>query len=166
MLLVANSKFPTKSMESSVALCVFNLGGYGGSPLTYSFNGVDICGFESYGVSAGVDGAATVGNSSKRFKDIYLVNAPTVSSDARLKKDIRDLSEKEKLVASDLKKNIKIYRLIDSDESLHIGIIAQEVVEIFDRHGLNAHDYSLIHYEDGRYSVRYAQLNLFLHSVG
>ena len=144
----------------------FILNDFGGSYLSYSFDEIEVCGFDSYGVAAAVDGAPSVGNASKRFKDIYLVNAPTVSSDARLKKDIRDLSEKEKLVASDLKKNIKIYRLIDSDESLHIGIIAQEVVEIFDRYGLNAHDYSLIHYEDGRYSVRYAQLNLFLHSVG
>lgn len=109
-----------------------------------------------------VDATQNIGRVTNRVNNIYLANAPVVSSDARYKTDIKDISDIEKNVASELKKNIKTYMLIGSDDQIHVGMIAQEIVEIFKRHGLDAHKYSMIQFNDGYYSVRYEQLIMFI----
>ena len=88
----------------------------------------------------------------------------STADDERIKKDIRTLTDAENSVAKDLKAENCIYRLKDKDDKLHIGAIAQKVVSVFDKHGLNALDYKVVHYDADidRYSIVYEQLILFI----
>lgn len=125
-----------------------------------------IVGISQYGsIFPSTDSVASLGLQARKFKDIFLTNAPTVGSDARLKTGVKDISEVEKTVASELKKNIKTYRIIGDELGTHVGMIAQEIVEIFSKHGLDAHNYKIIHFENDRYSVRYEQLIMFILSA-
>lgn len=114
-----------------------------------------------------LDNWSNIGGPNNRIKDTFLVNAPTVSSDIRFKEDIQDISETERAIALELKKQIKRYRLIDSSNEFHIGLIAQEVEATFEGFGLNAHDYKLLHYDEisDRYALVYEQLMLFIISA-
>lgn len=90
-----------------------------------------------------------LGSASTEFRDIYLVNAPTVSSDIRLKEQIADLEEAERATALQIKKGLKKYKLKSAVEKkgekarIHMGVIAQEVKQAFLDNGLNPHDYAL-----------------------
>lgn len=108
-----------------------------------------------------------LGSASKRFNTVFLTNAPNVESDERIKKDIRALNDAEKLVAKDLKAEICVYRLKDNDDKLQIGMIAQKVVAIFEKYGLNALEYQVVYYDADidRYSIVYEQLILFIVSA-
>lgn len=108
-----------------------------------------------------------LGSASKRFNTVFLTNAPNVESDERIKKDIRALNDAEKLVAKDLKAEICVYRLKDNDSKLQIGMIAQKVVAIFEKYGLNALEYQVVYYDADidRYSIVYEQLTLFVLSA-
>ena len=114
-------------------------------------------------IAPSTTGGASLGLADLRFSTAYLQTAPNVASDKRYKKEVKSLTRSEKAVAADLKKNIKTYLLIGSDDQIHIGMIAQEVVEIFERHGLDAHKYKMIHVDDdGMYSIVYEQLCMFI----
>ncbi|HRZ76182.1 MAG TPA: tail fiber domain-containing protein [Bacteroidales bacterium] len=66
-----------------------------------------------------------LGSSGFRFNQIYLVNSPNVSSDARLKKDIRDLDYG---LAEVMKLRPVRYKWKDNpDQNDRIGLIAQEL---------------------------------------
>lgn len=127
------------------------------------FNNAPYITFNRNGVKP-LRGSYTLGDTVYRFETIYLNTAANVASDERIKKDIRALNDIEKLVAKDLKAEICIYRLKDNDDKLQIGVIAQKVVSIFDKHGLNALDYQVVHYDADidRYSIVYEQLILFI----
>lgn len=91
-----------------------------------------------------------LGDSSLRWSNIYLVNAPNVSSDERLK-TFYDIEESEILVAKELKSMARKYKLnasiIEKGEDkarFHFGVSAQEVVSVFEKYGLNAFNYSLV----------------------
>lgn len=114
-----------------------------------------------------IDASATLGAANYRFKNIYLVTAPTVGSDSRYKDHIQNIEEVEKHIAIEIKKNIKKYTLKETDNHLHIGVIAQEVEAIFNQYGLNVHDYKLMQYnaEIDRYALVYEQLIMFILSA-
>jgi hypothetical protein len=130
-----------------------------------------------------------LGEASKPFKNLYVAVAPVVTSDAREKQQVRDLSAAEIAAAKELRQSIKLYRLnreVDDEHSRgvwHTGVIAQEVVEIMKSHGLDALDYGLVNHvvwddeaaiiEDGqeiqaarsagdKYAVRYDELAMFV----
>lgn len=113
-------------------------------------------------VSPVYDSVFKLGESDKRFTDIYLVNSPTVSSDAKFKKDFRKLSQIEKDVALEIKNSIGLYKMVSNDDGWHCGVIAQDIVSIFEKNGLNALDYNFINYEKDSYSIRYEQLAMFI----
>lgn len=81
----------------------------------------------------GADGTQNFGSASKQVNNIYTVNAPIVSSDARLKTDIRDLTEAETAWAKAIKP--VTYQLVaavkdkGSKARRHTGVIAQQVYE-------------------------------------
>jgi hypothetical protein len=114
-----------------------------------------------------VDTNSSLGLAGKRFSSIFLQNAPIVGSDRCYKQNICQLSDVENLVAKELRKNIKVYELIDTDQKIHVGMIAQEIISIFNNYGLDAHKYKMIHKseEDGRYAVIYEQLIMFMLSA-
>jgi len=98
-----------------------------------------------------------------RWRYIYLNNSPNVSSDQRLKEDIRDLSDAERRVAIAAKGLLKTYRMIDGDGRRKFGVIAQELAAAFESEGLDPLKYSVIQIDsDGMYSVAYEELTAFI----
>lgn len=87
---------------------------------------------------------------------------PSISSasDIRLKKDIQLVDEKYLNVLNDLK--IKTYRYKKNDKNLNIGLIAQDVLEIFKKYGIE--DYPIVDQDEieGMYSIDYSQITSLL----
>ena len=82
-----------------------------------------------YNIAARGSNAYDIGTSSVRFKNIYLVNSPNVSSDGRAKKDICDVNNEE-LVDFINKINICNFKYKDDEtEKERIGVIAQQLIE-------------------------------------
>ena len=102
------------------------------------------------------------------WDNLFIVNAPTVSSDRRVKCDIDVLSNAEKAVALKLKPLIRKFRIISdvgrngSDAKIHVGVIAQDVVQSFKDEGLNALNYNVVSYENDKYAIRYEELIMFI----
>jgi hypothetical protein len=92
-----------------------------------------------------------------RWLGIALSTDPDVSSDARLKHDIADLTEAERRAAAKIK--VRTYRLNDTGEK-HVGYIAQEIIEAMKSEGLCAFEYHLV--SDGEtYGVYYDAVAAF-----
>ena len=66
-----------------------------------------------------------LGNTSNRWKNIYLVNSPNVSSDERLKEDVQ-VFDKEALARFIDNVEIVQYKYKDNEEQ-RIGVIAQQL---------------------------------------
>lgn len=122
-------------------------------------------GFRMYDVGAGeafgrfAASIAYLGWSSNRWETAYLVSAPNVSSDARLKENIRELNEAERRAAAKIKP--KTYTMRDSKKR-KVGYIAQEIIEAMASEGLDAIEYGLVELgEDGFYGVDYNAVQAF-----
>jgi hypothetical protein len=103
-------------------------------------------------------GNPNIGDASLgRFGTIFLVNAPNVSSDARLKDEVRDLNGAERRAAAKIKTRTFIMR--DGGQR-KIGYIAQEIIEAMASEGLDAFEYGLV--SDGEtYGVDMDAVNAF-----
>ena len=116
----------------------------------------------------GAAGTSDLGWSGGVWHGIYLSNAPTVTSDARLKQQVRPLSAAETAVAQSLKPLLRAYQMISDVEAhgesakIRIGILAQDVVAAFAAQGLDSCHYSMVHYEYDSYSIRYEELLAFM----
>lgn len=110
-----------------------------------------------------------------RWSTVYTSTDVNVSSDMRLKTTKRPLEEREKAAALEIKESIGLYKLLRSvDEKgdaarLHAGVYAQDVVTIFEKHGIDAlSEYAFIgrdNSEDGKegyLNIRYGELALFI----
>lgn len=99
--------------------------------------------------STAQDGALDLGEGAKRWQDIFATNATIQTSDGNLKQDVTDLSVTEKNVAVALKGLIKKFKLKSavekkgSEARYHVGVIAQDVEQVFSDNGLNASEYGL-----------------------
>lgn len=93
------------------------------------------------------------GSASAYPANIYSQNAVTVVSDATRKAGIRELTPAELDVSSRLAKLFRVYKLKTAvelkgeDARLHVGTIAQLVIETFTDAGLDWHDYGVVTYE-------------------
>lgn len=96
---------------------------------------------------AEVDGVGSLGTSGGRFSVVYAVDGTINTSDERHKKDIKNLTVTEAIIAKELQSLIRVFRWKNNDEVKHVGVIAQEVVKCFDNHGLNATDYGIVNYD-------------------
>ena len=102
----------------------------------------------------GIDNVQLIGSASKRWGNIYLGANPIVSSDARLKQDIAELTATEHRVAIRLKGLIRTYRFRDAVSEkgtaarLHCGVIAQDVIAAFAAEGLDATRYALLCFDE------------------
>lgn len=115
-----------------------------------------------------------LGSASVEFKDIYLVNAPIVSSDQSKKRDIRVLSSAEQNVAIAAKGLLRAYRLNSAyalkgeDARIHFGIIAQELQAAFEAEGLDPWRYGVLiknidpETNNEILAVRYEELLVFI----
>lgn len=97
----------------------------------------------------------TLGNSGATWKDIFLNNNPTVTSDAREKTAVRALTEAEISASRDLLAEIGIYQWLaaiaekgEGGARLHVGMTVQRAIEIMEGHGLDPWRYGLICRDD------------------
>lgn len=117
-----------------------------------------------------VDNAVACGGTSNRWTAVYAVNGTIQTSDAREKTVISRLTEAEIRAANRILDTIGIYLWMKDVEEKgeeakhHIGVIAQQVCSIFDEEDLDWRKYGMITYEDDRYGINYAQLNVFLNA--
>lgn len=94
------------------------------------------------------NGILDLGTSAIQWKDLYLQNSPNVSSDRRLKQDFDSVPEA--VFKAWARVGFKQYRFKEAvekkgaDARLHVGLIAQEILEAFEAEGLDATDYGLV----------------------
>lgn len=130
------------------------------------------------------NGTMTLGGGSNLWTEVYAANGTINTSDERYKQDIASLDASEQAVAQTLKGLVKKFRFKDAvekkgdDARIHVGVIAQEVVQAFADQGLDANRYGLLCYDEwedefdengnqtkvagNRYGVRYEQLLAFI----
>lgn len=95
-----------------------------------------------------IDNQVSLGIGGYRFKDIFLGNSTINTSDQRFKQDINEIPDNILEAWADV--NFYQYRWIDSVKikqnkaRIHMGVLAQQIVETFKKHGLNALDYGLV----------------------
>ena len=150
-----------------------------------------------FGVSgnwgAGADNTQSWGTSSARWSVIYAGTGTINTSDQREKQQVRNLSVAERNVAKKLKDSIKAFKFNDAVQikgekaRIHVGVIAQEVIELFKSEGLDANEYGVLCYDKwdyqpavydhegnlataevqagDRYGVRYEELFAFIISA-
>ncbi|MDB4712454.1 tail fiber domain-containing protein, partial [Verrucomicrobiales bacterium] len=129
---------------------------------------------------ANLDATIDIGDSSRRFKDLYRSGSTYSTSDRNKKQDIRDLTDAEARVAVVAKGSLKAFRYIDTveaegdDANIHFGIIAQDLKAAFEAEGLNANNYQVLKtstytdddgVEQTTYSVCYENLLAFIISA-
>lgn len=103
-------------------------------------------------------GSRGLGDIGARWNSIFLVNAPNVSSDARLKVDVAEVAEAECRAADRIE--IKRYRLAaDPEGPLHFGVMAQDVIAAFEAEGLDWRNYAIVTGSEAEtYGVAYDEL--------
>ena len=104
----------------------------------------------------------SLGTSLRQYKNIYgqnlYVNGTAVSSDRRIKKDIKQLDERYEKFFSLLNPSGFKYTEGESGRT-HTGFIAQEVEEAAKEAGLNEEDLAVVVIDsEGRYYLRYEEL--------
>ncbi len=89
-----------------------------------------------------------LGSTTYQWKDLYLKNSPTVSSDRRLKQDFSAVPEA--VFKAWEKVNFCQYKFKEAVEKkgaearLHVGLVAQEILEAFEAQGLDATKYGIV----------------------
>ena len=105
------------------------------------------------------DGGVNLGAASQKWGQIYSTVGAISTSDERQKDDIGQLSDQELLVASELKGLIRKFKFKKSKETkgdkarIHVGVVAQDVKAVFEKHGLDGFDYGVLCYDEWEGSV-------------
>ena len=106
--------------------------------------------------------AVSLGTSQKQYKNIYgqniYVNGTAVSSDRRVKENIKDLEEKHLAFFKALRPVQFKYKEGDSGRT-HTGFIAQEVEEAVEEAGMTSQDMAVVVKDPSdRYYLRYEEI--------
>lgn len=183
----------------NAALAAYGTLGIGGSQLSVLISGVThyVGNGSQWGPSGGKDNAVSSGGSGSRWSVVYAGTGTINTSDEREKTDIRALNDAERRVAQRLKGLVTSFRFRDAvaekgdGARIHVGVIAQRVIDAFAAESLDARRYALLCHDtwdaqpeeygidlDGqpflaaparpagdRYGVRYDQLLAFLVSA-
>lgn len=102
-------------------------------------------------VCPGNDANVLLGTASKRWSQVYAATGTINTSDAREKTSI--VSPDDSLMRAWGKVNFKVFQFRDAvekkgvDARLHVGVIAQQVIEAFASEGLDATRYGLLCYD-------------------
>jgi hypothetical protein len=132
-----------------------------------------------YDINSGTnsDNILDLGDSNKRFDDIYATNGTIQTSDRNEKQDIEALTDAETRVAVAAKGLLRKFRWQSAveekgdDARIHFGIIAQDLQDAFTAEGLDAGDYAMFisstwtdddGVEQTRLGVRYSELLAFI----
>ncbi|GLO78484.1 tail fiber domain-containing protein [Sulfitobacter pontiacus] len=126
-----------------------------------TFNADATGGDQSFGPT--VANVHLCGNAAFPWKGIFSQNAPTTTSDERLKEGIRPLTNEELAAGRALQP--VVYRWREGDGLIHAGVVAQEVVKAFEQQGLNALEYGVVIYENDQFFVNYAELMVFVWAI-
>ena len=95
-----------------------------------------------------------LGTSLYKWGQIWSTSSTISTSDRNEKQDINEITESERKVASKIVDLFRTFRMKDAvskkgDEArLHNGVIAQDLIEVFQSEGLDAHRYGLFCYDD------------------
>lgn len=106
------------------------------------------------GVLPGDDGSAALGSASNRWSQVYATSGTINTSDGREKEQARPATEAEKAVAVELKGLLKAFKWTAAVEGkgdaarIHFGVIAQDVLAAFERHGLDGRDYGMLCHDE------------------
>lgn len=93
-----------------------------------------------------------IGSSSNTWSNIYTQNAVTVVSDRNAKNSIQEIDDKVLQAWSEVQQ--KQYKL-NGDDNWSFGYIAQDIVDAFNRYGLDYKQYNIVHEEDGKFMLKY-----------
>lgn len=141
-------------------------------------------------VKPSTDGTISLGTAGNRWSVVYAASGSINTSDAREKQQVEELSDSEKAVAIKIKSLIRKFKfndaVISKGESarIHVGIIAQDVIDAFKSEGLDATKYGILCYDEwdsqeeikdengniiqkyrnagNRYGIRYEELLAFV----
>jgi len=111
-------------------------------------------------LASGVDNTLNIGTGALRMKTIYAATGTIDTSDERTKTELLPIDEAEKLVAVELKGQLKKFKFLDAVEEkgdnarIHFGVGAQTVKATFEKHGLVAEDYAMLCYDEWEDSYR------------
>ncbi|QVW53859.1 tailspike protein I [Acinetobacter phage TaPaz] len=100
------------------------------------------------------DNLADLGSASNRWKNVYAGNGAIVTSDERYKQQFRSLSDAEKSAAKEIKESICLYKFNDMVETKgdgarwHVGVKAQQIVQIMTDHGLDWRQYGFVCHDE------------------
>jgi superfamily I DNA and RNA helicase len=116
----------------------------------------------SHNIYPDTTNAVSLGTSSKQYKNIYgqniYVNGTAVSSDRRVKDDIKALEEKHIAFFKALRPVQFKYKEGDSGRT-HTGFIAQEVEEAVEEAGMTSQDMAVVVKDPSdRYYLRYEEI--------
>lgn len=97
----------------------------------------------------------SMGTASRVFTTVYLQTNPVVSSDARLKTEVRNLVDAEINVGRRLAREIGFFKWLDSIEQKgesaarwHAGMTVQKAIQIFEDEGLDPFKYGMICHDE------------------
>jgi len=124
-------------------------------------------------ITSYLDNTQNIGSAAIRWSTVYAATGTINTSDENLKQDIEELNVAENSAASTVKSLIKKFRFKDAvikkgdDARIHVGVIAQEVEQVFVDAGLDPRRYALFcedELEDGtkRLGIRYDELLAFV----
>lgn len=116
--------------------------------------------FQGAPIMPAVDNLFAAGGPSNRFTTIYLGSDPVTTSDADHKYSISSINIK--VLKAWSRVGFKQYGLNSEAErdldSIHFGVLAQDIVAAFEAEGLDAIKYGIVSFEEGRYGVRYSEV--------
>jgi hypothetical protein len=146
----------------------------GGGALTIGHSGGNYYNLSTVGVWPLADNAYYLGKSGNRWFQVWAGIATIQTSDERLKRDIRTLSEREKAAAQAIRGLIVAYRWRpeaisknappEEAEKINIGVIAQRIEQALRDAGLDPDAYSMWRRDEtgeSLYSVDYNQVLAF-----
>lgn len=89
---------------------------------------------------------SSLGGSNNRWKNIYLSSSPNVSSDIRLKEDIKPIDESLETAFMELEPVTYSFRNDEktNHDRTHMGFKAQQVNEVLTKHGYNINSFALV----------------------
>ena len=146
MRIQASTGWSTKNMQCGITFATTNAG---------STQRVDRWSFTSDGsLSPATDNAYPIGSAVARVSAVYAANGAIQTSDARLKTEVRGLTEAEMGAAKAIAREVGFFRWLErvaeegDDARLHAGITVQKVMEIMRSYGLDPLNYGFVCYDE------------------